>query len=577
MRPNTTLFLLPICVFSFAASSCGLQETDGTLALKIAYNAGNQIERTRTNDQPPEGEAPADITDYRICVSSPGSDKPKCQNFNRADNPTGAKLGGLKPGDDRMVTFQGYDVEADYQVRWCGNASGISVQASKTAPVKMYISVCSDFTAVRTPMTIKRTFHTSTVLNDGRVLVAGGFSNLGQAEPCAGGNCHTLSATSSIDIYDPKTGRFEPQSGLELTHARALHTATLLPDGKVLIAGGAGKAVWRVAFTEGPRPVIEVDTRANGDNGLAGGSAELIDLTAKTVAEIPMAPASARAHHTAVPFSNGDVMLVGGIEPGTNLPINAIGRYGASTMTFESLPNAFATARQGMASTSFANNTFLLWGGHHANSSEPGAFAEVLYEDNEGAPFVFSPAFVTDANRDQGAPLFYGAASSPATNRVMTCGGMIVDTDYDPSLLDRVRILNIFRVLDMTPAAESFVSVGASTMRFPRAFHTATTVEASAIPGEAIVAGGLTYFNSADQSFELTDRVEFFDPAANAFEEKQIDSRSVALMVPRAGHAVSSLPVGTILFTGGLTNTVSLDITDTAEIYNPAPRSLRVE
>jgi hypothetical protein len=119
--------------------------------------------------------------------------------------------------------------------------------------------------------------------------------------------------------------------------------------------------------------------------------------------------------------------------------------------------------------------------------------------------------------------------------------------------------------------------VGASTMRFPRAFHTATTVEASAIPGEAIVAGGLTYFNSVDQEFELTDRVEFYDPGANAFEEKQIDSRSVSLMEPRAGHTVSSLQDGTLLFTGGLTIKGSLDITDTAEIYNPASRSLRAE
>ena len=68
-----------------------------------------------------------------------------------------------------------------------------------------------------------RNYHTATLLADGRVLLAGGFDA-------------TNFVTSVSEIFDPATGTFTRTDSLSF--ARARHTATLLPDGRVLIVGG---------------------------------------------------------------------------------------------------------------------------------------------------------------------------------------------------------------------------------------------------------------------------------------------------------------------------------------------------
>src|SRR5260370_6926435 len=79
-------------------------------------------------------------------------------------------------------------------------------------------------------MTTGRVENTATLLLDGKVLIAGG-----DARTRAHGDSSIL---SSAEIYDPVTGTFAPTGNL--TRARYTHSATLLPDGRVLIAGGFG-------------------------------------------------------------------------------------------------------------------------------------------------------------------------------------------------------------------------------------------------------------------------------------------------------------------------------------------------
>jgi hypothetical protein len=75
---------------------------------------------------------------------------------------------------------------------------------------------------------------TATRLEDGRVLVAGGFTYPPDQPASAKGPA--IVSVASVEIYDPNTGKFSDAGSM--TVARAAHSATLLLDGRVLIAGG---------------------------------------------------------------------------------------------------------------------------------------------------------------------------------------------------------------------------------------------------------------------------------------------------------------------------------------------------
>ena len=96
---------------------------------------------------------------------------------------------------------------------------------------ELYDPAAHKFVAVNNAMSDRRMFHTATLLLGGKVLVAGGATNL------------SGDTTNSVDIYDPASNSFTA-AAFPLDHQRAAHTATLFRAGplagRVLLTGGVG-------------------------------------------------------------------------------------------------------------------------------------------------------------------------------------------------------------------------------------------------------------------------------------------------------------------------------------------------
>ena len=80
-------------------------------------------------------------------------------------------------------------------------------------------------------MLSKRSGHTLTLLPDGKVLAAGG-----DTDECTGGFCMFAGTLATAELYDPASGAFTATGNLK--GARGTHTSTLLNDGRVLLTGG---------------------------------------------------------------------------------------------------------------------------------------------------------------------------------------------------------------------------------------------------------------------------------------------------------------------------------------------------
>jgi hypothetical protein len=220
--------------------------------------------------------------------------------------------------------------------------NGITVLRSQTAEI--YESDPDRF-APTGSMADARAGHTATLLNDGHVLVVGGidasdgFDNLATAE-----------------LYDPNTGEFTPTGSL--AQGRAHHTATLLNDGRVLIAGGYGGGTLSLKSAEiydpgtgsftaaGSMAVARRDATAtlltNGLVLIAGGldqyatsalaTAELYDpATGKSTATGSMA--AARTSLAAVGLEDGRVLVAGGRDTAGN-PLQTAEIYDPGTGKF---------------------------------------------------------------------------------------------------------------------------------------------------------------------------------------------------------------------------------------------------
>ncbi|HBA61871.1 MAG TPA: hypothetical protein DCZ92_13875 [Elusimicrobia bacterium] len=318
--------------------------------------------------------------------------------------------------------------------------------------------------------------HTATLLPDGKVLVAGGSG---------------AAALLTAEVYDPAAGTWSATG--PLATARYGHTATLLPNGKVLVVGG---------YT--------------GASELL--SAELYDPAAGTWSATGSL-ATARSYHTATLLPNGKVLVAGG-NVGTELFTAEL--YDPATGIW-SVTGSLATARRDCTATLLPNGKVLVAGGFGGGTPE--LLTAELY-DPSGGTWTATGSLATARG--------YHTATLLPNGKVLVAGGgtgagkLLTAELYDP-------------------AAGTWTATG--SLATARGNHAATLLP----NGKVLVSAG-----SAGAAALLT--TEVYDPAAGTW------TASGSLATARYVHTAILLPNGKVLVSGGTGSGALL----TAEVYNPS-------
>ncbi|WP_437615149.1 kelch repeat-containing protein [Sorangium sp. So ce834] len=347
------------------------------------------------------------------------------------------------------------------------------------------------------PMLAARTGPTATLLPDGRVLVAGGVGPDG--------------ALDSAELFDPAVGAWSALPPM-LT-ARAAHTATLLPNGRVLIAGGVGP-----------------------DGALNG--AELFDPTSRTWLAV-RSMAAARRDHAATLLPDGRVLVTGGGGPGGSLDGAEVFDPGAGKwLSLQSMQRS----RAEHTATLLSDGQVLVAGGSERDAD--GSLRAAI-DDAE----LLDPDAGLWRSLD---PLRTARYSHTATllpdGRVLVAGG-----DAIGGGASRGRFLDSAEVLD--PDSGTWRVVG--LMRQARGSHTATLLQ----DGRVLVAGGDEDLDASLGETRSLSHAELFDPDSGTW-------RVVGPMhTARDQHTATLLDDGKVLVAGGRDEG---RILDSAELFDPA-------
>lgn len=222
---------------------------------------------------------------------------------------------------------------------------------------------------------IGRFSHTATLLNNGKVLVAGGMSRNG-------------SWLDSAEIYDPASGRFTLAGKLHAPRAGA--TATLLPNGSVLVAGG------------------------NDSSGKSLASAELYDPSTGVFSPTGSMTVP-RGHAIAVLLKTGKVLIAGGSAAGNGDELATAELYDPATGRFTRTGSMHAY-RSCFTATMLKDGRVLVAGGM--------AGGEYPYHKVEATAELYDPAserFTETAGME--FPRFKQGAALLPDGRVLIAGG----------------------------------------------------------------------------------------------------------------------------------------------------------
>ena len=222
-------------------------------------------------------------------------------------------------------------------------------------------------------LNVVHTAHTATLLPDGRVLIAAG------SDPTDGPITHAVS-----ELYDPTTGTFSLTGSLN-DHRHA-HTATLLPDGKVLIAGGTqttspgfgislntaelyDPAAGTFSVTgnmtssrSGPRATLLPNGKVLILSGRLSDSAELYDPSSGTFSATGNMT-TPRCAPSATLLPSGQVLVAGGCVAGGPVVTDSAELYDPAAGTFTATAS-MSDPRQQHTATLLLNGDVLVVGGY---------------------------------------------------------------------------------------------------------------------------------------------------------------------------------------------------------------------
>ncbi len=205
---------------------------------------------------------------------------------------------------------------------------------------EFYDPAAGTFSLSGAKMKTPRANHTATLLPNGKVLIAGGMNAM--IPRIRWGSC-----TNLAELYDPATGTFSSAGAMAVVHCG--HNAALLPNGKVLIVGGNDAELydpatnsWTSAGTMNASHAGSAVLLNNGKVLLAGSTvpAELYDPATGTFS-VTGSPTSVYGYNTAALLTNGKVLMVGGPAGQSELYDPVSGTWSA-TGTLNSLRFGFA-------------------------------------------------------------------------------------------------------------------------------------------------------------------------------------------------------------------------------------------
>jgi hypothetical protein len=337
-------------------------------------------------------------------------------------------------------------------------------------------------------MSVARGEHTATLLLDGRVLVAGGRAASGLP-------------IRSAELFDPANGTWTAAAGL--IEARAGHSAIRLDDGRVLIAGGSRGA------DEAPNGEI-FDPATNGFTA-AG----------------PMV--SPRFGQAAAKMADGRVLFAGGTRGGTAIATVEI--FDPGTGQFLSA-GTMATLRIDAMAAALHDGRVVIAGGGEPPSYQPTASTEIYLP---GAGLSQGPAMSASRASTTAVTLLDGRVYIPTGH-----GGVAVSPRPTSDLYD--------------PAAGTF-----SSQAVVHARHYPTVTRLA--DGSVLIAGGVRF---ADTGRAMALRLlEVFDPKSGT-------SRDAGTMVhERRDHATVALADGRALIVGGTSGTGAGTLLKSAEVWTP--------